>query len=80
MSRPRLQGATKASRNIEITAKAADILILYVQPVGSGHNVVSFEEFRTVVLKHADPISLRFAQSLTEWAITRAGEMPFRSP
>ena len=75
MSRPSLQGATEASRNIKVTAKAADILILYVQPAGSGPNVVSFKEFRAVVLKHDDPVSLRFAKSLAKWARTKAGEM-----
>lgn len=75
MSRPRLQGVTKASQQITVTAKASEIRILYLQPTGSGPDILSFEDFRAVVLKHDDPISLRFAKSLAEWADTKAGEI-----
>ncbi|MCB0200712.1 MAG: hypothetical protein H6649_12920 [Caldilineae bacterium] len=75
MSRARLQGVTKASQQITVTAKASETRILYVQPTGSDPDVLSFEDFRTVVLKHDDPVSLRFATSLAEWAHTKAGEM-----
>ncbi len=78
MLRPRLQGATKASRQIQITEQVSEILILYVQPTGTGSEVVSFEEFRAVVQTHDDPISRRFAQSLSEWAGVKAGEKQFR--
>ncbi len=82
MSRPRLQGVTKVSQQIIVTAKASETRILYVQPTGGGPTILSFEDFRTVVLKHGDPSSLRFAISLAEWAHTKAGkrQMPGIDP
>ena len=74
MSRADLHGATEASREIEVTAQATGSRIVYVQPNGTGPDIISFEEFQAVVQKHDDPVSKRFAQSLLKWANTRAGE------
>jgi hypothetical protein len=41
--------------------------------------VITFEKFRETVVKHRDPISKRFAESLNLWAITRAGDVMSRS-
>lgn len=73
MSRPRIQGATEASREIEITSHVTECIVLYVQPNGCGPDVISFEEFHAVVQKHDDPVSQRFTRSLREWADTQAG-------
>jgi hypothetical protein len=74
MSRSSLHGVTEASRAIEVTTRATQCLIVYVQPNGNGADIISFEDFRGVVQKHDDPVSQRFAQSLSEWASTQAGE------
>lgn len=79
MSRRTMQGLTAASRYIQVTAKAAKMLVLYIQPSGSDPDILSFEEFRLIVQKHNDPISQRFAQSLAEWASISTGEAPARS-
>ena len=70
-----LQGVTEVSREIEITTQATESIIVYVQPNGNGPDIISFEEFRSVVQKHDDPVSQRFARSLREWADTKAGEI-----
>ena len=75
MSRRRLQGAVEASNAVEITANATECIIVYVQPNGRGPDVISFEEYRAVVQQHDDPVSRRFARSLTEWAEIQAGEI-----
>jgi len=69
-----LQGATDVSRQIEITAKTTESLIVYVQPNGNGPDIISFLEFADVVRRHDDPVSQRFAVSLCEWAEIQAGE------
>jgi hypothetical protein len=69
-----LQGATDGSRQIEITAKTTESLIVYVQPNGNGPEIISFREFADVVRRHDDPVSQRFAVSLCEWAEIQAGE------
>ncbi|MBD3251053.1 hypothetical protein GF380_01075 [Candidatus Uhrbacteria bacterium] len=74
MSLPSLQGVTEASHSIEITTTATDSVIVYVQPNGTGDDIINFEDFRAVVQKHDDPVSQRFAQSLREWATVKAGE------
>ena len=79
MSLPRLQGVTKMSRAIKITTRKIKPLIVYVQPnnvrsKGNRSRIITFADFRAVVKKHKDPVSKRFAQSLSEWASIQAGE------
>jgi hypothetical protein len=74
MSRPSLQGATEASRFIEVTTTAADSIVVYVQPSGTGDDIINFEDFRAVVQRHEDQVSQRFAQSLAQWARIKAGD------
>jgi hypothetical protein len=73
MARPNLQGVIEASRDIEVTSHANECLIVYVQPDGTQPDVVSFQDFATIVRRYDDPISQRFAKSLLEWAEVRAG-------
>lgn len=74
MSHPNLQGVTRASNSIEVTASVTDSVIVYVQPNGNGDDIITFEDFRDVVQKHDDPVSKRFSQSLQEWTALKAGE------
>jgi len=74
VSRPSLQGVTEASHFVEVTTSATDSVIVYVQPNGTGDDIINFDDFRAVVQEHDDPVSQRFAQSLQEWAAVRAGE------
>lgn len=74
MGKDALQGSTAASKTIQITCRAKDHHIVYIQPNGSGEEIISFADFKTVVERHDDSISLRFARSLSEWADIQAGE------
>ena len=74
MSRSTLQGASEASRQIEVTAQARESLIVYVQPNGTGPDIIPFSEFADVARRHDDPVSQRFAVSLRDWAEIQAGE------
>ena len=73
MKRSNLKGANEASRSIRVTARVTRHRIVYVQPNGSGDDIVSFKDFRAVVEQYGDPVSQRFAKSLTEWACVQAG-------
>jgi len=73
VTRSSLQGLNEASREIRVTSRVRECLIVYVQPEGAGPDVVSFREFQAVVQEHDDPISQRFAQSLSGWAEVQAG-------
>ena len=79
MSRSSLQGITEISYNIEITTFVTESLIVYVQPNGEGKDIINFDEFSTIVLKHDDPVSVRFAESLKKWATTKAGYKQHRT-
>ena len=71
MERSQHQGLTKASRDIQITSHVKSCIIVYVQPNISEESKtksISFQEFEGIVRKHSDPISQRFAKSLSEWA------------
>ena len=76
MSRPGAQGADEAAWSIVITAQTTEARVVYVQPNGSGPDVISFPEFAEIVRRHNDPISQRFADSLCEWTRVKAGEKP----
>jgi hypothetical protein len=74
MSRSSLQGIVAASQHIEITSRIEQLDIAYIQPAETGPDIINFDEFRDVVLKHNDPISQRFAESLKTWSATKAGQ------
>ena len=75
MKRGSLRGVNEASKDVEITCQANESVVVYVQPNGhdGDDDIISFEDFRAVVETHDDPLSTRFAQSLTEWAEVVAG-------
>ena len=73
MARPNPRGVKEASRRIEITANVTECLLVYVQPTGMGSDVISFQEFASIVRTHEDLTSQRFAESLLRWAAVRAG-------
>lgn len=68
-----LTGINQASRDVEITCAAAETRIVYLQPKGSGEDVLNFTEFAETVRAHPDGLSQRFAQSLGEWAMVEPG-------
>ena len=74
LTRTNLQGANEASRAIEITSEVSECVLLYVQPNGTGPDVISFAEFAAMVQQHDDVFSQRFAKSLKRWASIQAGE------
>lgn len=74
MNQPTLRGVNQASRQIEVMGSLRESLIVYVQPNGTGPDVISFHEVADVVRRHDDPVSQRFAASLCEWAEVQAGE------
>jgi hypothetical protein len=74
MSRPGLQGVTEASQAVEVTGSVVDSIIVYIQPNGTGNDIINFDDFGAVVQKHQDPVSQRFAQSLVEWSRIKAGD------
>ncbi len=79
MSRPNIQGITKAARDIKITTKVKEAIIVYIQPNEEnqenkeGIEIIPFHEFSEVVRRYDDPISSRFAESLDKWANIQAG-------
>lgn len=67
------KGIGNAVRSIAITSTVKKTRVIYVQPDGNGEDVVNFNEFREVVKRHMDPISVRFEKSLERWASEIAG-------
>ncbi len=74
MKRPNLQGIVAASKKIKIITRATCSKVIYVQPHGTGDNIISFEDFCTIIEKHNDPVAKRFATSLKKWASIKAGK------
>lgn len=72
MAGDNLRGVTEASRRVEVISVVTDCDIVYIQPQGSGPQIISFDDFSKTVQKHDDEISTRFAASLSEWAEVEA--------
>jgi hypothetical protein len=68
MASESLRGVTEASRTAAITSAVSECAIVYIQPIGSGPDIISFDDMKDTVQKHDDEISSRFAASLSEWA------------
>ena len=75
MNRADLHGCTEASREIRVTCRTLAHSIIYVQPAGTGPEIISFDNFRAVVEQHSDSLSKRFAESLAKWVRVEAGEV-----
>lgn len=71
--RDNLIGINQAAEKIEICCRAGRPEIIYLQPLGNDSRVLSFAEFKKTVETFLDPISQRFAASLSEWASVQAG-------
>ncbi len=68
-----LRGISSLVDQIEITSKVEEVIIIYIQPNGSGEDIISFKDFQYEVKKNDDIVSQRFAKSLLEWAKYPAG-------
>jgi len=72
-------GLRRQLDQIEVTVDEQEfaVEILYVQPQGSGHDIIDFETFASHVERQEDAVSQRFASSLRAWA-QRAGHSAFQ--
>ncbi|NYT00900.1 MAG: hypothetical protein GKB99_04175 [Methanocellales archaeon] len=68
-----LQGISAMVAEVKILDCPQKSSIIYIQPNGEGPDIISFGEFKTIVDKHDDPLSRRFAESLGEWSTVKAG-------
>jgi hypothetical protein len=77
MAQERLNGIYGAVDKIKFPSHVNEISVVYIQPQSQSDDdhVISLETVRSVVQKHNDPFSLRFAKSLENWAGTEAGEI-----
>ncbi len=57
----------------EVIKKVNPISLLYLQPNGSGEEIITFTQFADFVGKRQDELSKRFSRSLRQWASTTAG-------
>jgi hypothetical protein len=75
-TRPSLYGLNADVPSIKNMAKEKvnKTLVVYVQPHGHASDIISFSEVAEVVRRHDDPVSQRFADSLSKWATIQAGE------
>ncbi len=73
------QGTGEAIRNIEICDNRLTCTkpeILYIQPSGSGTNIINFIDVAEVIQKeYDDSLSLSFVNALKEWESKGAGEI-----
>lgn len=58
---------------ITITTQVTQCLKVYIQPNGTGHEIINFHDVAKTVQQYSDPLSQRFAQSLYQWSTIKAG-------
>lgn len=68
-----IQLANNESSPATITTQVAQSLKVYIQPNGTGHEIINFHDFAKTVQQYSDPLSQRFAQSLYQWSTSKAG-------
>lgn len=69
-----LRGITNEAKKIKIISQINSIKIIYIQPNGDADNIINFNKFAEIIETNKDPVSIRFAQSLREWAKVEAGQ------
>lgn len=77
IARQKIQGITNEADSIRVAKNMAKPEVVFIQPVEPEKEnlgtTITFEQFRSVVAKHSDPISQRFARSLEEWENVPSG-------
>lgn len=73
MQNSSLRGSVESSREIQIISKVEKAQIIYIQPNGEGEDIINFREIAQLLEKTNDALSNRFAKSLHEWSIIKAG-------
>lgn len=65
-----------SDETIEVVEAKYEVQVVYIQPNNRDgkENVIPFREIAGIVEQQGDELSLRFAQSLREWASVTAGE------
>lgn len=69
----RAHGVNEYINQIKVISPVTRCQVVYVQPNGTGDNVISFNEFAEVVEESDDVFSSRFAESIRRWAKVQAG-------
>lgn len=82
INKPNLQGINKHSEKIRALKIPSKVQVVYVLPnlpdkeekAEINATYITFNEFAGIVESYDDPVSLRFARSMREWAKRRPGE------
>lgn len=82
INKPNLQGINKHSEKIRALKIPSKVQVVYVLPnlpdkeekAEIKATYITFNEFADIVERFDDPVSLRFARSLREWAKRKPGE------
>ena len=68
-----IQSTNQDCSQVTITTQVTQCLKVYIQPNGTGHEIINFHDFVKTVELYTDPVSQRFAQSLYQWSTIKAG-------
>jgi hypothetical protein len=70
-----MSGVGALIRKVKIIAPVEQSKVVYIQPTGDGENVITFNEFGSLIEGIDDPITQRFVESLKTWSEIKAGDI-----
>ena len=70
-----MSGVGALIRKVKIITPVEQSKVVYIQPTGDGENVITFNEFGSLIEGIDDPITQRFVESLKTWSAIKAGDI-----
>ncbi|MHA1905269.1 MAG: hypothetical protein ACW977_15050, partial [Candidatus Thorarchaeota archaeon] len=70
-----MSGVMAIMRQVKIITPLEQTKVVYLQPTGDGENVITFNEFGSLIEGIGDPITQRFVESLKTWSEINAGDI-----
>ncbi|MHA2163020.1 MAG: hypothetical protein ACXABF_11405 [Candidatus Thorarchaeota archaeon] len=70
-----MSGVMAIMRQVKIITPVEQTKVVYLQPTGVGKNVITFNEFGSLIEGIGDPITQRVVKSLKTWSEINAGDI-----
>ncbi len=70
-----MTGVNALIGEVKIVSPVMKNQVVYVQPTGDGENIISFNEFGSLIARYNDPITKRFVESLKTWSESKPGHI-----
>jgi hypothetical protein len=70
-----MSGVMAIMRQVKIITPVEQTKVVYLQPTGDAENIITFNEFGSLIEGIGDSITQRFVESLKTWSEINAGDI-----